>query len=142
MVTSGAHAQAYPSKPVRFIVPFAAGGSADIVARVIAPKLGEQLSQQIVVDNRPGASAIIGVEAGAKAAPDGYTVTLGGFSKRAPVVLPALQALLENEKASIRLRGAAAEGLGRLGRAARAAAPAMRAFAKLPAYRELRPTNG
>ena len=76
----GVMAQTYPSKPVRFIVPFAAGGSADIVARVIAPKLGEQLGQQIVIDNRPGASAIIGVEAGAKAAPDGYTVTLGGFS--------------------------------------------------------------
>jgi tripartite-type tricarboxylate transporter receptor subunit TctC len=75
-----AHAQPYPSKPVRFIVPFAAGGSADIVARVIAPKLGEQLGQTIVIDNRPGASAIIGVEAGAKAPPDGYTVTLGGFS--------------------------------------------------------------
>ena len=75
-----AHAQTYPAKPVRFIVPFAAGGSADIVARIIAPKLGEQLGQTIVIDNRPGASAIIGVEAGAKAPPDGYTVTLGGFS--------------------------------------------------------------
>ena len=75
-----AHAQPYPSKPIRFIVPFAAGGSADIVARTLAPKLGEQLGQQIIVDNRPGASAIIGVEAGAKAPPDGYTVTLGGFS--------------------------------------------------------------
>jgi tripartite-type tricarboxylate transporter receptor subunit TctC len=78
--TTLAHAQSYPAKPVRFIVPFAAGGSADIVARVLAPKLGEQLGQTIVVDNRPGASAIIGVEAGAKAPPDGYTVTLGGFS--------------------------------------------------------------
>ena len=77
---AGAIAQAYPSKPVRFIVPFAAGGSADIVARVLAPKLGEQLGQPLVIDNRPGASAIIGVEAGAKAPPDGYTITLGGFS--------------------------------------------------------------
>ena len=80
LAVAGAAAQAYPSKPVRFIVPFAAGGSADIVARVLAPKLGEQFGQQIVIDNRPGASAIIGVEAGAKAPPDGYTVTLGGFS--------------------------------------------------------------
>jgi tripartite-type tricarboxylate transporter receptor subunit TctC len=79
-MTSSAHAQGYPSKPVRFIVPFAAGGSADIVARLLAPKLGGELGQQIVIDNRPGASAIIGVEAGAKAPPDGYTVTLGGFS--------------------------------------------------------------
>ena len=80
LIPPAAHAQGYPSRPVRFIVPFAAGGSADIVARVLAPKLGEQLGQQIVIDNRPGASAIIGVEAGAKAPPDGYTVTLGGFS--------------------------------------------------------------
>ena len=75
-----AAAQPYPSKAIRFIVPFAAGGSADIVARVLAPKLGVELGQQIVIDNRPGASAIIGVDAGAKAPPDGYTVTLGGFS--------------------------------------------------------------
>ena len=80
MLGAMAFAQTYPTKPVRFIVPFAAGGSADIVARIIAPKLGEQLGQTIVIDNRPGASAIIGVEAGAKAPPDGYTVTLGGFS--------------------------------------------------------------
>ena len=80
MLGATAFAQTYPTKPVRFIVPFAAGGSADIVARIIAPKLGEQLGQTIVIDNRPGASAIIGVEAGAKAPPDGYTVTLGGFS--------------------------------------------------------------
>ena len=80
LLAGAAQAQTYPSKPVRFIVPFAAGGSADIVARVLAPKLGEQLGQTIVIDNRAGASAIIGVEAGAKAAPDGYTVTLGGFS--------------------------------------------------------------
>ena len=80
LVAPGALAQGYPVKPVRFIVPFAAGGSADIVARTLAPKLGAELGQQIVIDNRPGASAIIGVEAGAKAAPDGYTVTLGGFS--------------------------------------------------------------
>lgn len=80
LLAGATQAQTYPSKPVRFIVPFAAGGSADIVARVLAPKLGEQLGQTIVIDNRAGASAIIGVEAGAKAAPDGYTVTLGGFS--------------------------------------------------------------
>lgn len=80
LLAAAAAAQTYPAKPIRFIVPFAAGGSADIVARVLAPRLGAELGQQIVIDNRAGASAIIGVEAGAKAPPDGYTVTLGGFS--------------------------------------------------------------
>jgi tripartite-type tricarboxylate transporter receptor subunit TctC len=76
------HAQAEwkPAKPIRWIVPFAAGGAADIVSRIIGQKAGEILGQQIVIDNRGGASGIIGAEAGAKAAPDGYTVTLGGLS--------------------------------------------------------------
>jgi tripartite-type tricarboxylate transporter receptor subunit TctC len=69
-----------PVKPIRWIVPFAAGGAADIVSRVIAPKAGEILGTQIVVDNRGGASGIIGVDAGAKAAPDGYVLHLGGLS--------------------------------------------------------------
>lgn len=69
-----------PVKPIRWIVPFAAGGAADIVSRVIAPKAGEILGTQIIIDNRGGASGIIGVEAGAKAAPDGYVVHLGGLS--------------------------------------------------------------
>ena len=69
MMGAAAFAQTYPAKPVRFIVPFAAGGSADIVARIIAPKLGEQLGQTIVIDNRPGASAIIGVERARKLRP-------------------------------------------------------------------------
>lgn len=69
-----------PQKPIRWIVPFAAGGAADIVSRIIAPRAAEVLGVQIVVDNRGGASGIIGVEAGAKAAADGYTVVLGGLS--------------------------------------------------------------
>ena len=71
-----------PQKPIRWIVPFAAGGAADIVSRVITPKMSEILGVQIVVDNRGGASGIIGAEAGAKAAPDGYTVALGGLSSQ------------------------------------------------------------
>ncbi|MGZ5234194.1 MAG: Bug family tripartite tricarboxylate transporter substrate binding protein [Burkholderiales bacterium] len=75
-----AQAEWKPSKPIRWIVPFAAGGAADIVSRVLAPKIGEILGVQIIVDNRGGASGIIGAEAGAKAPPDGYIVHLGGLS--------------------------------------------------------------
>jgi len=69
-------AQAYPNKPVRMIAPFSAGGGADVVARLFAQKLSEALAQQVVVDNRPGASNIIGTEATARAAPDGYTIMI------------------------------------------------------------------
>lgn len=69
-----------PAKPIRWIVPFAPGGAADIVSRVIAPRAADALGTSIVVDNRGGASGTIGAEAGAKAPPDGYTVTLGGLS--------------------------------------------------------------
>jgi tripartite-type tricarboxylate transporter receptor subunit TctC len=69
-----ASAHAYPVKPIRFIVPSPPGGSPDILARIVSNKLAEQLGQQVVVDNRGGASGIIGVEAAARAAPDGYTM--------------------------------------------------------------------
>jgi tripartite-type tricarboxylate transporter receptor subunit TctC len=72
-------AQAYPSKPVRMIVPFAPGGASDFVARIISPRLGELLGQSIVIENKPGASGNIGMEAAAKAAPDGYTIYLGNI---------------------------------------------------------------
>jgi tripartite-type tricarboxylate transporter receptor subunit TctC len=67
-------AQDYPSRPVRFIVPFGAGGPADVYARVIAQHLSEQLKQNFIVDDRPGAGSIIGTDAVAKSHPDGYTL--------------------------------------------------------------------
>ena len=76
LLTGAAYAQspAYPAKAVRWVVPFPAGGSADLMARMIAPDLSKLLGQQAVIENRPGASAIVGAEYVAKAAPDGYTV--------------------------------------------------------------------
>ena len=70
---------AYPNKPIRMIVPFAPGGASDFVARIISPKLGELLGTSIVIENKAGASGNIGMEAGAKAAPDGYTIYLGNI---------------------------------------------------------------
>lgn len=69
-------AQAYPTKPIRFIVPFAAGGASDIIARIIQPKLAEGLGQPVVIDNRGGAAGIIGTALAAKAEPDGHTIVV------------------------------------------------------------------
>lgn len=69
-----AHAQTYPGKPVRMIVPFPPGSGVDIVSRIVAPGLGTALGQQVVVDNRPGAGGIVGAELAAKAPADGYTI--------------------------------------------------------------------
>jgi tripartite-type tricarboxylate transporter receptor subunit TctC len=74
---AGVAAQNYPSKPVRFVVPFAAGGSTDTLARAIGIRLPEYLGQQVVIDNRTGANGDIGMSLVAKAAPDGYTIVLG-----------------------------------------------------------------
>jgi tripartite-type tricarboxylate transporter receptor subunit TctC len=77
---ASAFAQTYPTKPVRFIVPSAAGGSADLIARTIGQKLTERWGQQTIVDNRAGAGGAIGMQAVAKAPPDGYTILLAGSS--------------------------------------------------------------
>jgi len=73
-------AGSYPSRPLRMIIPYAPGGASDFVGRILQPKLSEALGQQIVVDNRPGASGNIGVETAARAQPDGYTFLLGNVS--------------------------------------------------------------
>lgn len=70
--------QAYPSKPVRMIIPFGAGGATDVVIRIVANKLPDGLGQQVVIDNRTGAGGMIGTDIAAKATPDGYTVLATG----------------------------------------------------------------
>lgn len=70
----------YPSRPLRMIIPFAPGGASDFIGRILQPKLAEVLGQQVVADNRPGASGNIGVETAARATPDGYTFLLGNVS--------------------------------------------------------------
>ena len=72
-----AQSAAYPNRPLRFIVPYAAGGNGDIVARIIGQRLSTQLNQQVVIDNRAGAGGNIGAELATRAAPDGYTIMLG-----------------------------------------------------------------
>lgn len=85
-----AQAQPYPSKPIKFLVPFAAGGPADTMARLTAQTLSEALNQTIVIDNRPGAGGIIGARAAAAAEPDGYTLMYGNTASL--VVGPAVYA--------------------------------------------------
>jgi tripartite-type tricarboxylate transporter receptor subunit TctC len=79
----GASAQAWPNKPIRYIVPFAPGGTTDILGRLIAPKLGDALGQPVVVENRPGAAGALGAEMLAKSPADGHTVGGGTISSHA-----------------------------------------------------------
>jgi tripartite-type tricarboxylate transporter receptor subunit TctC len=89
-VAAHAPAQDYPSRPIRMLIPFAPGGASDFVGRIIQPKLGEELGQLVVADNRAGAAGNIGVELAARAAPDGYTILLGNVGTMAinPSVFP------------------------------------------------------
>jgi tripartite-type tricarboxylate transporter receptor subunit TctC len=76
LLLSPAHAQPYPSKPIRIVVPYAAGGTSDILARQIGPKLSDAWGQPIIVENKPGANGNVGADFVAKSAPDGYTLLL------------------------------------------------------------------
>jgi len=80
LCTGAAHAQNYPTKPIRFILPFPPGGGTDTLARIVGQKLTENLGQTMVMDNRPGAGANIGAEIAAHSAPDGYTIVMGNIA--------------------------------------------------------------
>src|ERR1043166_7227230 len=69
---------AYPQRPIRFIMPYPAGGTIDMSGRIVAQQLGDALGQQVVVDNRTGAGGTLGTEIAAKSPPDGYTIVMGG----------------------------------------------------------------
>src|SRR5688572_16590063 len=91
LAAAGASAQQYPTRPLRLIVPFPAGGGSDAVGRIVGPKLTERLGQQVVVDNRAGAGGSLGTEAAVRATPDGYTMVLASTSEIA--INPALYKL-------------------------------------------------
>ena len=80
LVWGGAQAQNYPTKPVRLIVPFPAGGATDLFARTLSQKLSEKMGTSLVVENRPGAGGTLGSDLAAKASPDGYTLLLSTSS--------------------------------------------------------------
>ena len=91
LLASPAFAQSYPSSRIRIIVPFGAGGPADIYARVIAHHLSQTLKQSFVIENRPGGGAVIGTTEAARAAPDGYTLLMGPTGSVRDLVFPAVK---------------------------------------------------
>ncbi len=88
LVLAAASAQAFPDKPVRLVVPFAPGGGTDLIARTLGAGMSQALGQQVIVENKPGGGTIIGTDAVAKSAPDGYTLVVASF---AHAVNPSLQ---------------------------------------------------
>jgi tripartite-type tricarboxylate transporter receptor subunit TctC len=109
-----AHAQdAWPSKPIRIVVPFAAGGTSDILARTIGEKLQAELKQTVIVENKAGAGGVIGADAVAKSAPDGYTLLLGTIASHAinPALNPKMPYDAAKDFAPIHLLGSIANVL-------------------------------
>jgi tripartite-type tricarboxylate transporter receptor subunit TctC len=102
------HAQAWPARPVRMIIPFTPGGSTDLLARAVGARISEGIGQPVVFDNRPGANTIIAFELQAKAAPDGYTLLMGGFNGMVmnPIFYPKLPYDVERDLAPIGMVGA------------------------------------
>lgn len=86
-IFGAAHAQTYPDRPIRLVVPYAPGGSTDLIARMVAEPLGRVLGQSVIIDNRAGAAGLIGTAEVARATPDGYTLVVGTVSTM--VILPA-----------------------------------------------------
>jgi tripartite-type tricarboxylate transporter receptor subunit TctC len=87
-LAAGAALAAYPDKPIKLVVPFAPGGGTDLIARTLGDAMARELGQPIIIDNKPGAGTIIGTDAVAKAAPDGYTIAIASF---AHAVNPSMQ---------------------------------------------------
>ncbi|MGZ5227716.1 MAG: tripartite tricarboxylate transporter substrate-binding protein, partial [Burkholderiales bacterium] len=104
-----ADAPQYPTRPIRLIVPFAPGGPVDGMARVLAPQLSASFKQSVVVDNRPGASGMIGIEAGVRANPDGYTILMVSSSYAGSAATYQLPYDPVNDVAPIVLLGVASQ---------------------------------
>ncbi len=107
LTAASTFAQSWPTRPVRMIVPYTAGGATDLLARAVGERLGTAIGQSIVIDNRPGANTIIGYQLQASAAPDGYTLIMGGFNALVmnPLLYKTLSYNVDRDLAHIGLVG-------------------------------------
>src|SRR5262245_63999915 len=105
-----AQAQDYPNRPITLVVPYAAGGGNDVMARIVGEKMSKTLGQQVVIDNRPGAGGALATRQVAKAAPDGYTLVIGGTGSLAvnPSLLPNVGYDVRKDFAPVGLIGTSA----------------------------------